>query len=144
MKVKALKIKLEMLAAGVAIADATDQDWLQAAGVTDITPPTQSASVSEESYLDGSGWIEKDTGDINPGELSAVLAWDPEDAQQQAMYADFKSGTKRWYRLNYTLAVPPVTDKYYGVLSEWGKAIAKGEKVSRSVKFALSGEQQEA
>lgn len=141
-KIKAFKIKLEVLAASVAIADQTEEDWSQCAGVIDVTPPTQSAAVTEESYLDGDGFIEKDTGDINPGELGLVLAWDPDDAQQQAMYADFKAGAKRWYRLNYTLASK--TDKYYGVPSEWGKAITKGEKVQRSVKFALSGEQQEA
>jgi hypothetical protein len=141
-KVKAYKIQLERLADGVAIADAQDADWIQCAGVIDLTPPTQSAATSEESYLDGDGWVEKDTGDINPGELAATLAWDPEDAQQQALYADFTGRSKHWYRVNYTLAT--VTDKYYGVLSEWGKAIAKGEKVTRSVKFSLSGEQQEA
>jgi len=141
-KVKADNIQLEQLADGIDIAEAIEDNWIQAAGVKEITPPSLTVNVTEESYLDGDGWVEKDGGDINPGELSVTLAWDPDDTQQSAMYSDCLARKKRWYRINYTKA--GVTDKYYGFISEWGKAITKGEKINRSVKFALSGPQQEA
>lgn len=142
MTVRAVTIKLKALKDGVAFATATDADWEQKAGVKDITPPDFTKAVTEDSYLDSEGWVEKESGDINPGDLATVLAWEPEDTQQQSMYADFINGTKRWYCIHYTKS--DVKDYYYGLISSWGKSFAKGETVSRNVTIALSGEQMEA
>ena len=75
-------------------------------------------------------------GLIDAGETSLSLTWDEGDAGQVLLRGDFESDALVYYRVEYP---DGSTVDYHGFITGWGAPVAIEEKITRNVKFKISG-----
>lgn len=111
--------------------------FVRVAKMLDVTPPEQTRSSSEKSYLDEeSGFKSFEPGTIDPGEMSLVLEFDSKDPGQAALKADFTTKGNFHYKIQYP---DGSTDVFEAHITGWGKSVPKEETIQRTVKFKVSG-----
>ncbi|BDM66225.1 hypothetical protein NFHSH190041_36770 (plasmid) [Shewanella sp. NFH-SH190041] len=111
--------------------------YTRVAKLMDLTPPEESRSSSEKTYLDDTtNYKTFEPGMIDPGELSLALEFDITDAGQNALKADKGIKGNKYYKIVYP---DGSSDAFMGHITGWGKSISKEETIQRSVKFKVSG-----
>ncbi|WHI52984.1 phage tail tube protein [Microbulbifer sp. MLAF003] len=108
------------------------------AGMLDIDPGEESRGSVEMTPIDGtSGYMDYDPSGLrDAGEVSITLIWNESDSGQQALRADYDSDTNKYYQIEYPEGT---TVEFTGHITGWGKAVPKDDKITRTVKFKISG-----
>jgi len=70
------------------------------------------------------------------GEISITLIWKEGDSDQQTLRADYDSDINKHYRVEYPGGT---TVEFTGHITGWGKAVPKDDKITRTVRFKISG-----
>lgn len=112
--------------------------YTQVAGLLDIDPGEESRGSVDMTTIDGtSGYMDYDPAGLrDAGELSLTLIWNEGDTGQQALRGDYDSDENCYYQVIY----PGGTEvEYVGHITGWGKAVPKDDKITRTVKFKISG-----
>lgn len=112
--------------------------YTQVAGLLDIEPGEESRGSSDVTTIDGtSGYMDFDpVGLRDAGEVSITLIWNEGDTGQQALRGDYDSDTNGYYQVLY----PDGTEvEFVGHITGWGVAVPKDDKITRTVKFKISG-----
>jgi hypothetical protein len=111
------------------------------ANILDLSPPEQTRSSSEKSYLDDeTGFKTFEPGMTDPGEMTLALEFDTKDSGQVALKADKETKGNFYYKIEY----PDLsTEVFQAHITGWGKSVPKEETIQRTVKFKLSGQTEE-
>lgn len=110
----------------------------QVAGMLDIEQNEVTRGSSDVTPIDGSsGYMDYDpVGLRDAGEVSLSLIWKKGDTGQAALAADLETDDN----VNYQIEYPDgTTVEFLGHITGWGGAIPKDDKITRTVKFKLSG-----
>ncbi|WP_444907876.1 phage tail tube protein [Microbulbifer sp. SSSA008] len=112
--------------------------YSQVAGMLDIEPGEESRGSVEMTAIDGtSGYMDYDPSGLrDPGEASITLIWKESDSGQQALRSDYDSDSNKYYKVEYPEGT---TVEFLGHITGWGKAVPKDDKITRTVKFKISG-----
>ncbi|MFS1525629.1 phage tail tube protein [Microbulbifer sp. 2304DJ12-6] len=112
--------------------------YTQVAGLLDIDPGEESRGSDDVTPIDGtSGYMDFDpVGLRDAGEVSCTFIWNPGDTGQQALRADFDLDNNIYYKVVYPEGTEVV---FVGHITGWGQASPKDSKITRTVKFKLSG-----
>lgn len=112
--------------------------YTQVAGLLDIDLFEITRGSSDNSPIDGTdGYMQFDpVGLRDPGEVSLTLIWNESDTGQQALRTDLDGDNNGYYKVVY----PDGTEvEFIGHITGWGMAVPKDDKITRTVKFKLSG-----
>lgn len=112
--------------------------FVQVAGLIDIEPHEVSrGSVDTTKMDDTSGYKTFDpSGLADAGEVSCTLEWDQADAGQVNLAADLDAAGNIKYQIVYPGGE---TVSFDGHITSWGKAVPMEERITRTVKFKLTG-----
>ncbi len=112
--------------------------YVQVAGLIDFEPNEVTRDSTDDTHLDDTdGYQAFKPGPLrNPGEVSITLEWDQADSGQTALAADLDLDDNVQYQVEYPEGT---TVSFVGHIISWGQAVSAKEKITRTVKFKLSG-----
>ena len=114
-----------------------DVTYTQVAGLLDVEPGETVRGSYETTTIDGTDKYKKfEPGLLDAGEVSLTLIFDPADSGQTTLAADLEDDTLRYYRVEYP---DGTTVDYHGFLTGWGTPTPMEDKITRTVKFKVSG-----
>lgn len=111
--------------------------WERLPKVKELTLPDLAVDSYADDYLDDVDpqWKTKEAGSIDPGSISATLAWMPGDAAQKLVIENL-GGDRRWFKTEHPNGA---IHMFYGYISQAGQTVPRGETMTRTIKIDLSG-----
>lgn len=110
----------------------------QCAGLIDIEPHEVTRGSVETTKLDDTSGYKtfEPSGLADAGEVSLTLEWNEADTEQTALAADLDAADNGYYQILYPGGE---TVTFRAHVTSWGKAVPIEDRITRTVKFKLSG-----
>ncbi len=128
-----------MIGYGTQFLRSADQgaNYVQILKLLDLEEGERSRGSAENTPIDGTDHYKTfEPTIIDPGETSLTFIWDEVDAGQVLLQGDFHSQTIEWYQVLYT---DGTSVSFRGFPTGWGKSVTIEDKITRTVKFKISG-----
>lgn len=114
--------------------------FTQVPGLMEIEPPEISRDTYETTLMDNSdnanGYKAYEGAMRDAGELSVTLAYQPENAAQNALVEDVDADDARYYRIEYP---DGTTVSFRAIATSLGSTLTRDDRVTRNFKFKVSG-----
>lgn len=118
---------------------ASPNAYVQQAGVLSIEDATATRRSQRTTTMDQTAaWETFEPGKlIDAGELAVEMEFDADGTAETTLYGDVENESNQSYRLTFP---DNTTFDFSGFITEWGRATPQEERITRMVKFKLSGE----